>query len=83
MTHRIPLIGKRYTPSHGKEKRGLVIQSSDLPDTVPSPEVNEKHREIQQKIDRRKVEHGKQHGWIDVDDHGEVVAFNVDDNLNC
>lgn len=78
MTERIPLKGMR----RGKhtERRGLVIQSSDCEDFAPPKHVNDKHREIQREIDRRKVRDGEVHGYIEHDGE-EVTDWNVEERL--
>lgn len=75
---RIPLKGTRTTGR--KQIRGLSIKQSDLSDPVPPAHINDKHREIQQLIDRRKVTDGETHGWIEHDGE-QVTDWNVDEKL--
>lgn len=75
MTKRIPLRGSRTDGL-----RGLVIKSSDCDSFAPPRHVNKKHRELQRKIDRRKVRDGETHGWIEHD--GErVTDWHIDDEV--
>lgn len=75
MTDRIPLIGHR-----GEMGRGLKIRLSDCDESVPPPHVTEKHRQLQERIDRRAVTDGEEHGWIEHDGQ-EVTDWDVDDDL--
>jgi hypothetical protein len=60
--------------------RGLVIKSSDCQSFAPPRHVNQKLAEIQRDIDRRKVQDGEEHGYIEHD--GErVTDWGVDDKL--
>ncbi len=72
---RIPLRGTRRDGL-----RGLVIKSSDCDEFAPPKHVNDKHREIQRKIDRRKVDDGKTHGYIEHNGE-EVTGWEIDDKL--
>lgn len=79
-TKRIPLYGTRTDDSERKSLRGLGIKSSDCERFAPPPCVNEKHRELQQKIDRRKVKDGEVHGWIE-HNGDEVTDWKIDEEL--
>lgn len=57
-----------------------MIRSSDCEDPFPPKHVNDKHREIQQMIDRRKVRDGEVHGWIEHNGE-EVTDWQVDEGL--
>ena len=76
---KLPLYGTR-TDDTINSIRGLVIKSSDCESFAPPAHVNQKHREIQRKIDRRKVRDGKQHGWIKHDGE-QVTDWHVEDRL--
>jgi len=78
-TTTLPLYGTR-TDGARKSIRGLSIKTSDCDGFAPPAHVNEKHRELQRKIDRRKVRTGEVHGYIEHD--GErVTDWDVDDDL--
>ena len=79
MVERISLTGIR-TNGGWKDKRGLSIKSSNCESFAPPPHVNEKHAEIQQMIDQRKVKDGEKHGWIEHDGH-KVTDWHVDNEL--
>ena len=78
MVERIPLKGMRR--GKYRERRGLMIQSSDCEDFAPPKHVNDKHRELQREIDRRKVHDGKVHGWIEHDGE-QVTDWHIDEEL--
>lgn len=77
-TERIPLHGVRMNGR--RKKRGLGIRSSECADGFPPRHVNEKHREIQERIDRRRVRDGVEHGWIEHDGE-KVTDWHVDDDI--
>jgi len=76
---KIPLRGSR-TDSASKSIRGLVIKSSDCEGFAPPKHVNDKHRELQREIDRRKVRDGEVHGYIEHDGE-QVTDWGVDEEL--
>lgn len=79
MTVRIPLYGRRAQTGRN-DFRGLIIRLSDCEGSVPPPDVEERHRELQEKIDRWRVKDGEQYGWIE-HDGGEVTDWYVDEEL--
>jgi len=79
-TQTVPLRG-RHTEIRGSVKRTLCILSSDCSGFAPPTRVNEKHREICEMIDRRKVRDGEVHGHIEYDADGSVVDWDVDEVL--
>ena len=74
-TTKIPLRGTRCDGL-----RGLCIKSSDCEDFAPPKHVNDKHREIQRMIDRRKVDDGETHGYIEHNGE-EVTDWEIDGKL--
>lgn len=79
-TQTIPLRG-RHVKIRGSVKRNLCISSSDCSGFAPPKLVNERHREICEIIDRRRVRDGEVHGYIKHDAQGNVVDWQVDEAL--
>jgi len=76
----IPLYGSHVERRDGSVSKGLVIKSRDCPGGVPPTEASRVHRELQERIDRRKVPDGERVGHIEMDGH-DVVDYGVDDEL--
>jgi hypothetical protein len=79
-THTIPLHGS-HIEIRGSVKKSLSMLSSDCRGTVPPAAVTDKHREIVERIDRRKIRDGETHGYIKHDANGEVTDSHVDPEL--
>lgn len=81
MGKRIPLHGKHITPKYGRERRGVVIQSSDCDGYAPPASVQDQHRELQRQVDRRRVPDGEQVGWIEYNEDLEVTDYHIEPGL--
>jgi len=80
MGTKIPLYGSHVEATGGTVSKGLVIKSSDCPKGVPSIDVSKLHRNLQKRIDRRKVPNDEQVGWIKVNENA-IVDWDINDNL--
>lgn len=81
MAERIPLYGKHVSFDRtDREIRGLVIRSSDCENAVPPQSVHEKHEELNNTIDKRKITDGEQYGWIE-HENGTVTDWEIDDDI--